>query len=338
MRSIIRSYITETLWVKKTLLSALLLPFSWLYQLIIYCRFYYIVTLKKRPRPFKAPVIIVGNLTVGGVGKTPLVAYIVNQLRQHGYQPGIVSRGYGGKATSWPQIVSPSSDPSLVGDEPLLLVQQTGCPMVVGPDRVAAVNCLLSHFSCDVIVCDDGLQHYALWRDIEVSVVNGMRRFGNQRCLPAGPLREPLSRLARIPHQVCNGGEALEGEIMMQIIPGQIYQINDPGTLLMPQQLKQKVVHALCGIGHPQRFFNMLRAIGYHVIEHAFPDHYQFRASDIDLGDNAMIIMTEKDAVKCLSFVDHRHYCLPIEAQCADLMPHLLADLSAHGGFTMPSA
>ncbi|MCH9744771.1 MAG: tetraacyldisaccharide 4'-kinase, partial [Gammaproteobacteria bacterium] len=238
---------------------------------------------------------------------------------EQGYFPGLVSRGYRGKATSWPQVVTPHSNPKWVGDEPVLIAKKTQCPMVVGPDRVAAVEMLLRQFPCDVVISDDGLQHYALSRDLEIAVVDGERRFGNGFCLPAGPLREPLERLQSVKYIICNGGVARQGEHSMQFVPGAIYQVEDPTLLLMPQDIMQRKIHAVCGIGNPKRFFDSLRSMGFEFSMHVFPDHHHFTHADIDIADDVIIIMTEKDAVKCQPFVDKRHYCLPITVSCPAL-------------------
>ena len=303
------------IWYQHSWLAWFLYPVSLWYRLVVRLRRYYFLYIKSRYK-FPIPIIVVGNITVGGVGKTPLVAFIAQQLCKQGYRPGLVSRGYGGKAAIWPQIVTVDSDPRMVGDEPVLLVTKTQCPMVVGPDRVQAVKVLLEHYSCDVIVSDDGLQHYALVRDMEIAVIDGERRFGNGLCLPAGPLREPVSRLKTVNYRVCNGGAAKAGEYSMRLVAGIIYRIDDPGRVMIPDDLYHKQIHAVCGIGHPQRFFDSLRKMGFEFIEHVFPDHHHFGYADIDIEGDVIVIMTEKDAIKCRAFSDHRHYCLPISVEC----------------------
>jgi tetraacyldisaccharide 4'-kinase len=261
----------------------------------------------------QVPVVVVGNITVGGTGKTPLVSWLAGHLRQAGYRPGIVSRGYGGNAKTWPRAVTPDSDPAEVGDEPVLLARRAGCPVVVGPDRVADARMLLSEHDCDLIIADDGLQHLALGRDLEIAVVDGMRRLGNGRCLPAGPLREPAARLAGVDFQVCNGSPQGE-ELGMQLSGGRLHRVGEDDIVADPAGLAGAPVHAVAGIGNPARFFADLRGLGLEVIEHPFPDHHTYVAADIAFGDGRPVIMTEKDAVKCVAFAGPVHWYLPVQA------------------------
>lgn len=294
-------------WYHKNLFSYFLLPLSFLYRAIIAARkFLYQIKLKKITK-FNVPVIIVGNITVGGTGKTPLVIWLANFLKQQGYKPGIVSRGYGGKSTQYPVIVTANSDPKISGDEPLLIVRNTQCPMVVDPNRVQAVKQLLADTDCNIVISDDGLQHYALGRDIEIIVVDGERKFGNQFCLPAGPLREPISRLSSVDFVVTNGVE-------QKLIPAAFYQVKNPNIVQSIDYFKKKTIHAVAGIGNPQRFFNSLREFGLNIIEHAFPDHYCFQAKDINFGDE-IVMMTEKDAVKCEKFAGDNVWYLAVQAE-----------------------
>jgi tetraacyldisaccharide 4'-kinase len=258
------------------------------------------------------PVVVVGNLTVGGTGKTPLTIWLARHLLARGRRIGIVSRGHGGRAADWPQRVHPDSDADLVGDEAVLLARRTGCPMAVGPDRVAAAEALLAAEPLDLLLCDDGLQHYALARDVEIAVVDGLRRFGNGRCLPAGPLREPLGRLASVDLVVCHGVPR-RGEFGMQLEPVALMPLLG-GEARAPATLRGQRVHCVTGIGHPERFFASVRALGARVVAHAFPDHHRFRPADLDFGDDAPIVMTEKDAVKCERFGDRRCWYLAVEA------------------------
>lgn len=298
-------------------LSQWLRPLSWVYRAVIFFRrFFYRISLFKSKK-FPVPVIVVGNLTVGGVGKTPLVAWLVENYRKQGYQPGIVSRGYGGHAKQWPQYVTVDSDPYLVGDEPVMLAMQTNAPIVCDPNRVRAVEVLLEKYHCDIVISDDGLQHYRLQRDVEIIVVDGARRFGNAYCLPAGPLREPLSRLKQVDWVICNG-EPEEGEIKMSLIPGEIYSINNPENIVKIDVLN-KTVHAVAGIGNPQRFFDQLTSMGFSIIPHAFPDHHNYQPSNLVFNDDLPILMTEKDAVKCRAFAQEHWYCLPVRAMVNDL-------------------
>ena len=305
-------WLNQQWYQKNSIFAYCLSPFAFIYRLIIAVhRALYYCDIKKVSR-FSVPVIVVGNITVGGTGKTPMVSWLAHWLQSKGFKPGIVSRGYSGKATEWPQIVTSSSDPVMVGDEAVLLAKNTRCPMMVGPDRVVAAKKLLENNDCDVIISDDGLQHYALGRDIEIAVVDGMRRFGNGFCLPAGPLREPISRLKKVDFVVVNG-KANVNEYAMYFSSRDIYNIDNPDQLLNIESLDGKKIHAVAGIGNPQRFFQQLETIGLQIILHEFPDHYIYRQSDLEFGDDAIIIMTEKDAVKCQRFSDKRLWCLPLE-------------------------
>ncbi|MBI5450782.1 MAG: tetraacyldisaccharide 4'-kinase [Gammaproteobacteria bacterium] len=261
------------------------------------------------------PVIIVGNITAGGTGKTPLVIHLVQILRKAGYRPGVIARGYRGRARHWPQAVSAGSDPSQVGDEPVLIALRGDCPVMVGPDRVAAAQALLASHDCNVLISDDGLQHYRLGRNIEIVVIDGLRRFGNGGFLPAGPLREPLSRLAEADAIVTHGGTPHRHDFAMQLRPGVFYNLTNPAQQLELTAFTQRQVHAVAGIGHPARFFAALRALGCVVQEHPFADHHPFAASDIDFGDALPVIMTEKDAVKCRGFAGATVWVLQVEAE-----------------------
>lgn len=313
------------LWYQKNLLSYLLTPFSGAYRLILALKNLSYRQGWKKITQFPVPVIVVGNITVGGVGKTPLIISLARFLSANGYKPGIVSRGYGGRATHFPQHVDGHSDPLLVGDEPVLIARKTGCPVVVDPDRVTAVTTLLTQYDCDIVLSDDGLQHTAMGRDIEIIVIDGVRRFGNGFCLPAGPLREPLTRLNTVDFLVTRGNPQ-PGEYAMTFVPGDIYRLTNPQQILTT--IPTQPIHAVAGIGHPQIFFEQLRHLGFHVIEHAFKDHHIFRAKDIDFGRDALVVMTEKDAVKCQTFADDRHWCLPVLANCDSMSRLLLQKLA----------
>ncbi|MEM7541322.1 MAG: tetraacyldisaccharide 4'-kinase [Pseudomonadota bacterium] len=260
------------------------------------------------------PVIVVGNLSVGGTGKTPLVIWLVERLREKGLKPGIVARGYQGRARNWPQQVRPDSDVEAVGDEALLLARRTKCPVAVGPNRPQAVAALLEHADIDLIVSDDGLQHYALDRDIEIIVLDGDRRFGNQRCLPAGPLREPISR-ARFADLVVANGLSSRGEFSMRLTAERAVKLVSPSDSQTLESFAGESVAAIAGIGNPQRFFSLLTRHGLRVNSQPFPDHYRFRTSDLPNDGDQKIFMTEKDAVKCERFADHRCWYVPVTAE-----------------------
>jgi len=257
------------------------------------------------------PVVVIGNLSVGGTGKTPLTITVVEALRQRGYRPGVISRGYGGSERG-PLLLDDMPDPSLVGDEPCL-IHAAGVPVAVGRDRPAAARLLLDA-GCNVLVADDGLQHYALARDIEVCVIDGVRRFGNRRLLPAGPLREPTARLARVDLRVCNGGMPETGEHSMQLRGGDVVRLPDGECRPLAGFAGQRV-HAMAAIGHPRRFFDSLRRAGIDVIEHAFADHHAFVPSELDFGDDLPLLMTDKDAVKCRGFARENWWRVPVRAE-----------------------
>lgn len=308
-----------------------LLPLSWLFRgVVAFRRWAYRNGLKKRVR-LPVPVIIVGNISVGGTGKTPLVIWLIERLKQAGYRPGIVTRGYAGQAKTWPQAVTATSDPAQVGDEPVLLAQRCHCPIVAGPDRVLDAQQLLAQ-GCNVIVSDDGLQHYRLQRDIEIVVIDGERRLGNGHCLPAGPLREPPVRLQDVDFVITNGA-ARSGEVLMTLIQGQAHALQGRGIDRNLQDFAKEQVHAVAGIGHPGRFFTQLRQRGLQLIEHPFPDHHPYQAADLQFNDDLPVLMTEKDAVKYRPYATHVHWYVPVVAQLpAEFEQRLLTKLrNAHG-------
>lgn len=269
------------------------------------------------------PVVVVGNLSVGGTGKSPLVAWLVRWLEADGWRPGIVSRGYGGKAGAYPLSVSSETPVVQSGDEPLMLAQQTGAPVAVDPDRPKAARWLLEHARCDILIADDGLQHYALGRALELVVIDGKRGFGNRHCLPRGPLREPLERLTEVDALIGNGGfqslsaadakgvprftMTISPKVWRHLSSGARYPVDSaPFALDTP-------VAAVAGIGHPQRFFTTLDALGIPHTEHAFGDHHSFSATDLPAAPT-IVVMTAKDAVKCAGFADDRCWVLDVEA------------------------
>jgi tetraacyldisaccharide 4'-kinase len=264
------------------------------------------------------PVVIVGNITAGGSGKTPLVLWLAQSLAQAGWKPGIVSRGYGGRISSTrgqPAQVRAQSDPAEAGDEPLLLARRSGCPVWVGADRVAACRALLGrHPECDVLVLDDGLQHYRLARDFEIVVVDS-RGLGNGWLFPAGPLREPPSRLKEVDAVVSHGAATVVG-YAMRLEGREFAGLGDRGRNADAGALGSRRVHAVAGIGDPARFFRHLEALGLEVIEHPFPDHHAYSETDFDFGDRLPVVMTEKDAVKCAFLAaEPRFWMLPVRAE-----------------------
>ncbi len=302
----------QKIWYAHSRLNYLLRPLTWLYCAIITIRRILFQLKFLKSTSFDVPVIIVGNLTVGGTGKTPLVIWIANYLKKAGYKPGIITKGYLGKARSWPQQVRADSDPVMVGDESIVIAQRTACPIASGPDRVASCAALLKYHNCDVIISDDGLQHYQLARFIEIIVIDGVRRFGNGHCLPAGPLREPVQRLDKVDFVVTNG-IALNNEYAMRYIGKSVYNLADSTQTRELTDFRGMKLHAVAAIGNPAKFFEFLTNNGLTIIEHAFPDHYLYLDQDINFNDNLPIIMTEKDAVKCRRFVSDNMWVLPVE-------------------------
>lgn len=294
----------------------LLLPLAALFLLLSLLRrqAYRLHLLPVRRLP--VPVIVVGNITAGGTGKTPLVLWLVQLLRDAGHHPGVISRGYGGRLPG-PAAVTSVSDPSLVGDEPLLIARRAGCPVWIGRRRAKAGRALLAtHPQVDVLVADDGLQHYALARDLEIAVVDGERRFGNGWPLPAGPLREALGRLETVDAVVVHGGATDWLRIAtpvstMRLQPRRLRALATADRHADLASLAGRQVHAVAGIGHPARFFATLRGLGAAVREHPFPDHHAFRPEDLPQGT---LVMTEKDAVKCAGFPVEDAWVLEVDA------------------------
>lgn len=261
------------------------------------------------------PVIVIGNITAGGTGKTPLVLWLAERLQMAGYRPGIISRGYGG-SYSGTRLVSVHSDPAEVGDEAVMCAMRSGLPVAVAKQRWKAGQSLIDETGVNVLISDDGLQHYALARDVEICVIDGQRRFGNGLLFPAGPLREPIEQLERVDFVVTNG-DARDGEIEMQL------DLSDPRSLSGSERrtldsFRGERVHAVAGIGNPGRFFNQLRSQDIKITEHEFPDHHTFTLRDLDFNDNKAIFMTEKDAVKCTALKLKNTWVVPVTACLPD--------------------
>jgi len=286
-------------WYRLSPVSVLLFPVSLVFRLLVALRRLLFRAGALPSVRLHVPVIVVGNLTVGGTGKTPLILALAEALRRKGLHPGILSRGYGG-TDAGPRAVSAGEDAAQVGDEPLVLAERSGCPVWIGADRAAAARALLAaHARCDVILCDDGLQHYRLQRDFEIAVEDE-RGFGNGLLLPAGPLREPAGR--RVDATVVNGAEPRLGAFRMRLIPAGLYRVDAHAAPLMQSELSGKKLHAVAGIGNPERFFAGLSRMGLAFSAHPFPDHHAFRAADLEFADCDFVLMTEKDAVKCRDF------------------------------------
>jgi tetraacyldisaccharide 4'-kinase len=267
----------------------------------------------RRPARISVPVVVVGNLTIGGSGKTPLAIALVEALRARGFRPGVVSRGYGGseRATS---LLDENPDPRRHGDEPSLIRRRTGAPVAVGRSRARSAALLTKH-GVNVVIADDGLQNPSLARDIEICVIDGQRRFGNERLLPAGPLREPLDRLASVDFRICNGARAEPGEIAMRLAGEMAVAVAGPPRARPLASFSRQRVHAVAAIGNPGRFFAGLQARGIDVVAHPFPDHHAFAAADIAFGDDLPVLMTEKDAIKCVAFAGDDVWCVPVSAE-----------------------
>ena len=305
---LISAWFGDAAWLR------LLTPVSWVFTQGVKLRRRYLQSRRRWTAP--VPVIVVGNITVGGAGKSPLVISLVDYLKAQGFKPGVISRGYGGHLETYPAEVTAMSSAGEVGDEPLMIFRRTECPVMVDPDRVRAAQALVADYDCDVIVSDDGLQHYALERQLEIVVVDGRRGFGNGLCFPAGPLREPVSRLEEVDLVVINGEathvEELENSRFteMKLQPTRLLNMTNAACENL-KYLQGRAVHAVAGIADPQRFFNTLRLLGCEVVPHEFPDHHEYALSDIQFDDTLPIITTEKDAVKLKSLAlgcDHDQY------------------------------
>jgi tetraacyldisaccharide 4'-kinase len=325
-------------WYRLTPWQLLLRPIGEAFGFVVWVRraLYHGSLLRSVRLP--VPVIVVGNIDVGGSGKTPLTIWLVDFLREMGFKPGVVSRGY---ARSSAQLLAakPDSDPAEVGDEPLLIARRTGVPVFVAADRVAAAQTLLrSYPDCNVIVSDDGLQHYRLRRDLEIVVVDGERRLGNGNLLPAGPLRESKERLHFIDAIVVNGGREgrslravigvdFEGMMFHMGLRGEVfYNLKNPELRARAEAFSGQRLYAIAGIANPERFFRKLRSLGVKSTERAFPDHHAFVASDLDFAAGATVLMTEKDAVKCQAFARENWWALAVSADLSATFGYLIVD------------
>ncbi|WP_414675243.1 tetraacyldisaccharide 4'-kinase [Luteibacter sp.] len=261
------------------------------------------------------PVVVVGNITIGGTGKTPLIVALAQAMAERGFRPGVVSRGYGGSERG-PYLLQEGDDPAKVGDEPSL-IRQSGVPVAIGRERPEAAQVLIDA-GCDLVLADDGLQHHRLGRDVEICVLDGERRLGNGHLLPAGPLREPAARLATVDFIVVNGGTPHANEIAMHLEGGVAVNMDDP-TLIAPlSDFAGRPAHAVAGIGNPSRFFASLAAHGIAVDGHPFADHHAFTRDDFTFADGCPVLMTDKDAVKCREFARANWWRVPVRAVVPD--------------------
>ncbi len=305
----------------------LLLPLSGLYWLLMglrRCLYRFGVLNTHRA---VVPVIVVGNITTGGTGKTPVTVWLARELRARGFSPGIMSRGYGGSRSSSSMRVDSASDPAVVGDEPVLLARLSGCPVVVDADRFRAAEMLVED-GANLVIADDGLQHYRLERTYDICVIDGARGLGNRHLLPAGPLRDTIARLGEVDQVLLNGPLRQQGEeisvveqnaIEFALVAVEVSRLN--GSLTRPiERFEGTTVHAVAAIGNPNRFFDLLRAHGMQVIEHAFPDHARLSPGELDFGDDFDILMTEKDAVKLGRPKSNKLWTVPVELRMDPLL------------------
>ena len=303
-----------------------LAPLGWLFARVARVR-RRLLQRRHQGARFAVPVVVVGNIAVGGTGKTPLLIALARRLRARGHRPGIVSRGYGGRPGPVPVLVTPAHGAAEVGDEPCEIAAATGCPVVVCPDRRAAVDWLLAHCDCDLVLADDGLQHYRLHRDFEIAVVDGSRGLGNGRCLPAGPLREPPARLREVDALVVNGGgyRPQRDGYRMWLRPLYFRHLAS-GRVATPEAFRDEQqrgghsarVHAVAGIGNPGRLRATLEDLGFAVDLRPRPDHHVFRAADLRFSDTLPVVITGKDAVKCRTIAHDRVWVLDVVAELAD--------------------
>ena len=318
----------EKIWSGQSRLWLLLLPLAGLYGLVsTLIRLSYRLGWRKAWRA-PVPVVVVGNLTAGGNGKTPVVVWLVEQLQQRGIRVGVVSRGYGGKAQRYPLVLDAQTSTEQAGDEPVLIYQRTGAAVAVSPARSEAVQALLDQHQPQIIITDDGLQHYALARDREIVVVDGIRRFGNGWWLPAGPMRERASRLREVDAVITNGGTPKPGEIAMRLVPSQAVNLL---TGEKRDAASFRNVVAMAGIGHPPRFFATLESLGVTPVKTlSLADHQALTHAQVSAfaHPDQILIMTEKDAVKCRPFAQANWWYLPVEAKLgAPMADKLLLDI-----------
>ncbi|OOF40041.1 tetraacyldisaccharide 4'-kinase [Rodentibacter mrazii] len=321
-------------WYSHSKLAWFLLPFSFLFWLISqFRRALFSLGVKSSYRAPK-PVVIVGNLSVGGNGKTPVVVWLVEEIKKRGLRVGVISRGYGSHAKTYPLLVTANTHSHEGGDEPVLIVQRTGVPVVISPNRRQAIELLLNQGDCDIIISDDGLQHYQLQRDIEIVVMDAERALGNGFVLPAGPLRELPSRLKTVDFVITNGGKNQYSDAVMTLVPH--YAINLKTNEKRPLSTFQSGA-AIAGIGHPPRFFTMLEKLGINLVQtQAFQDHQDFDATQLEkFPQNQPLFMTEKDAVKCQTFAKENWWYVPVDAEVVEAekqgenLPHFWRKIDA---------
>lgn len=305
----------QSQWQKRGIYAWLMFPVSMLYCVVMSLRREAYESGLLKTHNIALPVIVVGNLSVGGTGKTPLVIWIARQLARKGLKPAVISRGYGGRAKEYPMPVYADTPAALCGDEPAMIARSLGCPVVIDPDRVAAANWLVERSLCDVIISDDGLQHLTLGRDLELAVITSDRVAGNGFCLPAGPLRESAARLESVDVVISrNRGSTLTSHYM-DLIPGECARLDNPAMRLPLSAFWKSPIHAIAGIGNPEGFFESLTTAGLEIIPHPFPDHYDYAPVDISFDDDLPVLMTEKDAVKCSDFANRHCWAVTVSVE-----------------------
>ncbi|MFT5843423.1 MAG: tetraacyldisaccharide 4'-kinase [Pseudohongiellaceae bacterium] len=327
----------ERAWHKRAGWLILLWPASMLFQALTKIR-RATQQSKERPADLTAPVIVIGNISLGGTGKTPLLITLSQELQKQGFKPGIISRGYGGEAPSYPLAVNADSDVRQSGDEAFLIAEKTGCPVYVDPDRTAALHALLANEDVDVVLSDDGLQHYKLYRDLEIVVVDGQRLFSNGFCMPAGPLRESMRRLNEVQYIVVNGESTreipqlaraskmqLEPRFLVNLVSGEKRPF-----AAAPFNMGNKL-QAVSALGNPQRFYALLERLPYQLETFSFPDHHSFTAADFEqlgIDEHQPVVMTEKDAVKCRQFAKNNFWYLSVEVNLeSQFVERLIEDI-----------
>ena len=312
----------EKAWYKKSLWLWFLWPFSLITKQISKRRLTKFLEGSTKTWSTTIPLIVVGNIVAGGTGKTPFVIWLTKKLSELGYKPGVISRGYGGRAKKYPLIVNDSTRARISGDEPRLIFQNTNVPVYVSPNRVEAAKQMIEETDCNVIISDDGLQHYQLGRDIEIVIFDGYRGIGNNLCLPAGPLREPIERIKSVDFIISSSSsltkEGIEENAIMKFKATEWVRLSDQKRVALDAWPLGKIIHGVAGIGNPSKFFATLKEIGFKVIEHSFPDHYQFTEEDFTFSEQLPIVMTEKDAARCHKLDIKNIWVLKIEADLPD--------------------
>lgn len=293
----------------------LLRPLEWLYRRVVAGKRQRFLDGQGEIYQSPVPVVVVGNITVGGTGKTPMILWLIEHCRRHGVRVGVVSRGYGAKPAQLPWRVEADQTADIAGDEPLLIVQRTGVPLMIDPDRSAAVRALLDSEPLDLILSDDGMQHYRLARDLELVLIDAARGLGNRRCLPAGPLREPVERLQSVDGVLFNGAlEDRDGGFAFRLQPSTLVNLHSGERKPLDHFPPGQAVHAVAGIGNPQRFFNTLEALDWRPVPHAFADHAEYSVQALSFTPSLPVVMTEKDAVKCRAFAAVDWWYLAVDA------------------------